>query len=56
MTTAITAWLIRRRDIAAQRWLELQGSEHARETRTRKRLMQWDRILVAWTRRGRRHI
>lgn len=56
MTLNITQWLIRRRDTAAHRWIELQEGDPSREIRARRRLMMWDGALVAWTDNGRRRI
>lgn len=62
----ITAWLTRRREAAAARWLEesriarllaadpigVHAQHHARIAR--RRLRRWDRLLDAWTQNGRR--
>lgn len=56
----LTAWLIRRRDNAADAWLRESTDAQARwvksnaEQRTRCRLAAWDTLLGIWTRNGTR--
>lgn len=49
----LTAYLIRRRDNAAEAWLR-ETAAPSTKRRARRRLALWDALLTLWTDHGRR--
>lgn len=51
----LTAWLIRRRDAAADGWV-LALTTNTSKRRAHRRLVFWDVLLGIWTRGGTRRV